>query len=254
MELQERLSLMRPSQESVLYAVGGDGTLQTLVNNVDLEKTTLQYLPYGSGNNAYRTFYGENQKFDLEKDILSDNIIEADLGMANGEYFTCMLGLAIDARAGNNLAKFKDLNISGKMKYYLSIIYTLAMESKPIQLKMTFDGMGIEQRSSFISITNGPTIGGQTPINPAANPFDGKLNAVVAEALSVPKLLYLFTRIDNKGTHLTNAKAVKTYEFEKLLIESEDILLHELDGEIREASTIDVKVCPKVLKLKGKRY
>jgi len=252
-DLKKQIAPFNGSEEAVLYAVGGDGTLQALVNSVDLSTTTLQYLPYGSGNNAYRTFYGVEQRFDLEKDILSENIIEADLGMANGEYFTCMLGLAIDARIGNNLSKFRNLKVSGKMKYYLSILYTLLREADPVTLKMIFDGMTIEQKSSFISITNGQTIGGQTPINPAANAFDGKLNAVVTEALSTMKLLGLFTKID-KGTHLDDSSVVKTYEFEKLLIESDGPLIHELDGEIRESSIIDVSVCPKVLKLKGKRY
>jgi len=213
-----------------------------------LTNATLQYLPFGSGNNAYQTFY--DQEFDLKRDILSEGIITADLGIANDEYFTGMLGLGIDANIGNNLARFRSLKLSGAAKYHFSIFYTLMRDRMPVDVRMQFDQKSVEQASSMISITNGPTIGAKTPINPASNAFDGKLNAVVSEDLSLLKLLSLFTKIDN-GKHLDDPK-VATYEFEKLLIRSDEELLYQLDGEIRTAKTIDIAVCPRILTLKGK--
>jgi len=247
--LKSELEKIKSMDNTVLYAVGGDGTLQTLVNNVDLSNTILQYLPYGTGNNAYNTFY--QQKFDLEQDILSENIIEADLGIANGEYFTGMVGLGIDGKSGNNLAKFKKLGVPGKAKYYSAILYTILTDANPINVKMHFDGNTRIEKSSMISITNGPTIGGKTPINPKANAFDGKLNALIADDLSRLDFLRLMMKVDS-GAHLQDPR-VSTIEFKKMLITSEEELLYQLDGEIRKTQQIDINVCPKILKMKGKR-
>ena len=248
-ELKESVTRFEPQKDAVYYAVGGDGTFQVLANAVNLENSVLQYLPYGSGNNAYITFY--NREFDLERDILSAGTFKADLGQANGEYFITMFGLALDARIGNNLAKFKWLPLPGKSKYYASILYSLLFSSKPVNVKMTVDGIGEEKTSSFISITNGPTAGGNTPISPHSSAFDGKLNAIVADKLSLPGALGLFSKI-NTGGHLDDPR-VSQYLFEELTFESGKKMLYEIDGEIRYSDNIKIKVCKNAVTMKGIR-
>lgn len=246
-DLKDKVEQCKEYKDAVCYAVGGDGTFQTLVNAVDLDNSVIQYLPYGSGNNAYITFY--NQPFDLKRDILSTNIFKADLGQANGEYFVTMFGLALDARIGKNLDKFKWLPVPGKAKYYASIFYSLFFQSRPVKIKMTVDGVMKEQVYSFISITNGSTIGGQTPISPFSSAFDGKLNAIITDSLLLTKLLKLFLKID-AGEHL-KAPCVSQYLFEELIFESGEKLLYEIDGEIRFANNIKINVCKDAVTLKG---
>ncbi|MDR2586500.1 MAG: hypothetical protein LBC84_09870 [Prevotellaceae bacterium] len=248
-DLKNKVGQCKECEGLVYYAVGGDGTFQSLVNSVDLENSVLQYLPFGTGNNAYITFY--NQDFDLKRDILSTDTFKADLGQANSEYFVTMFGLALDANVGNNLVKFKCLPISGKGKYHASIMYSLLFCSKPIKAKMTMDGKTQDIVSSFISITNGPTTGGNTPINPHSSAFDGKLNALITEKLSFSQALKLFSKVKT-GEHM-NASCVSLYLFEELIFESGKKLLYEIDGETQYAEVINIKVCKDVLTLKGKR-
>ena len=247
-ELKEKTEQYKAQSNSVYYAVGGDGTFQALVNSVDLKSSVLQYLPYGSGNNAYRTFY--NQSFDLKRDILSTDTFKADLGQANGEYFVTMFGLALDSNIGNNLAKFKWLPIPGKSKYYFSILFTLLFYNKPVDVMMTVDDKTEEKLSSFISITNGPTTGGQTPISPKSSAFDGKLNAIISEKMTLIKAMKLFSKVKTGG-HL-NDPIVSQYLFEDLTFESNENLMYEVDGEIRYASRIEIKACRDAITLKGK--
>ncbi|MCL2807175.1 MAG: hypothetical protein FWD27_03285, partial [Coriobacteriia bacterium] len=230
------LSHTSPFVPHCLLCVGGDGTLQALINAVDLTSAVIQYLPYGSGNNAYRTFY--NQPFDLRRDILSNNTFTADLGCANGEYFATMLGLALDSSIGNNLAKFKWLPLPGKTKYLASALFSLLFCNEPVRLKMTVNGRTEQLTTSFVSITNGPTIGGQTPMQPYASAFDGRLNALVAQRLTPTAALRLFSQV-KKGEHLHDP-LVSHFEFEELLFESAENLMYEVDGEIRSASRIRV--------------
>ena len=251
-ELKYEVKQYAAHDNVVYYAVGGDGTFQVLVNAVDLENAVLQYLPYGSGNNAYLTFY--NKSFDLKRDILSAETFKADLGQANGEYFITMFGLALDAKIGYNLARFKRFPIPGKAKYYMSILYTLLFQRKPVKIKLTAGGESKDITSSFISITNGATIGGQTPISPYSSAFDGKLNAVICDKVPLSDLLKLFSSIDSSGKHL-NSPHVTQYLFEELSFENENDnkLMYEIDGEIRHASRIDIKACKDAITLKGIR-
>ena len=226
-DMQAKVQDFKAYADAVYYAVGGDGTFQSLVNAVDLENVLLQYLPYGSGNNAYITFY--NQPFDLKRDILCIDSFKADLGQANGEYFITMFGLALDSGIGSNLSKFRRLPFSGKAKYYASIFYTLLFDNKPVKVQMTVDGIREERVSSFISITNGPTTGGQTPISPHSSAFDGKLNALIAEKLSFFEVLKLFSNVKT-GKHLDDPR-LSQYLFDELLFESDEPLRYEIDGE-----------------------
>ena len=248
-DLRSKARRYKENADVVYYAVGGDGTFQALVNAVDLENAVLQYLPFGSGNNAYTTFF--NQAFDLERDILSTDTFKADLGMANGEYFVTMFGLALDASIGNNLAKFKWLPLPGKAKYYASIVYSLLFSAKPVKVKMTVDGLTEEKESSFVSITNGPTTGGNTPISPHSSAFDGKLNALIADKLSFPQALDLFSKIKTGG-HLTDPR-VSQFLFEELIFESDRKLLYEIDGEPHYSDLIKLNVCKGAMTLKGLR-
>jgi diacylglycerol kinase family enzyme len=248
--MQSKVQKSKTSTEAVYYAVGGDGTFQSLVNAVDLENAVLQYLPYGSGNNAYITFY--NQPFDLKRDILCEDTFKADLGKANGEYFVTMFGLALDSNIGKNLSKFKRLPISGKAKYYTSIFYTLLFNSEPVNTRMTVDSKTEEKVSSFISITNGPTTGGQTPVSPHSSAFDGKLNALVADKLSFMQALKLFSKIKT-GEHLNDPK-ISQYLFENMVFESLKPLMYEIDGEIRHAKKIKIEACKNAITLKGRKH
>jgi len=246
-ELKEIVDRYHTAKDVVYYAAGGDGTLQALVNAVDLSHAVIQYLPFGSGNNAYVTFYG--QSFDLKRDILSTDIFKADLGKVNGEYFVTMFGLALDAHIGSNLEKFRGIPVSGKVRYFISIFYTLAFDMQPIQVIMTADGQTERKVSSFISVTNGPTIGGRTPISPNSSAFDGRLNALVSDRLTRLQALKLFSKISS-GTHLSS-KRVSQYLFKEMVFQSDSELLYEIDGEPRKSDFIRVGVCRNSITLKG---
>jgi len=249
-DLKSKVQKNNEYVDSVYYAVGGDGTFQSLVNAVDLGNAVLQYLPYGSGNNAYRTFY--NRKFDLERDILCNDTFKADLGKANSEFFVTMFGLALDSSIGKNLSKFKRFPISGKAKYYASILYSVFFDCKPVNVKMTVDGITEEKISSFISITNGPTTGGQTPISPRSSAFDGKLNALVADKISSMQVLKLFSKVKT-GKHLSDP-CISQYLFERMILESLEPLMYEIDGEIHYAKRIEIEACKNAVTLKGRNY
>lgn len=251
-ELRNKISYLKEKNlnDVVFYAVGGDGTFQSLVNEVDLTKTILQYLPFGTGNNSYRTFY--NQVFDLKNDILSQQLFSADLGKANEEYFVSMAGLGLDAKVGKNVEKFRKCLMPGKVKYYFSILNTLMTERDPVKLKLSIDGNRMDNYFSLISIANGPTIGGRTPMAPDATAFDGKLNAIITNNLQLHQMITLFSKIDEKGSHLKNENLVKEYLFENMNLESQDALLYELDGEIRYNKKVEISVCPKIMTLKGR--
>ena len=248
-ELEQVKDKFKQYENAVYYAVGGDGTFQALVNTVDLKNNVFQYLPYGSGNNAYITFY--NRPFDLERDILCTDTFKADLGQANGEFFITMFGLALDAHIGRNLSKFRKMHLSGKSKYYASIFYTLLFDSKPVKVRLSADGVTEDIVSSFISITNGPTTGGQTPISPLSSAFDGKLNALLSGNLSHRGAFILFSKVKS-GMHL-HEPGVTHILFEKMTFESDDDMMYEIDGEIHFAKKIDIKVCPNAITLKGKK-
>ena len=63
------------NEKNIIYSVGGDGTLNEVLNGIMGSKNMLGVLPAGSGNDFYRT---------LEK--IDDEMPLIDVGEVNGKY------------------------------------------------------------------------------------------------------------------------------------------------------------------------
>ena len=83
-------------ENTVVYSVGGDGTLNEVVNGIAEGKCKLGIIPTGSGNDFYRTL----------KETKNENI-RLDLGKVNGRYFINIASVGMDAETCNNANKIK---------------------------------------------------------------------------------------------------------------------------------------------------
>lgn len=69
-EATEIASRFKNEEDTIVYSVGGDGTLNEVVNGIAKGKCKLGIIPTGSGNDFYRTLkeaQTENVRLDLGK-------------------------------------------------------------------------------------------------------------------------------------------------------------------------------------------
>ena len=110
-------------EEVRLYACGGDGTLNEVVNGViGCPNAAVTHYPGGSGNDSIKIFDDPAAFTSIER-LLSAEEAPFDLIRCNDSYALNVLSIGFDARVGTDIARFKRLPlVTGKGAYVLSIV------------------------------------------------------------------------------------------------------------------------------------
>jgi len=231
----------------IVVAVGGDGTVNEVVNGLVGTNSTLGIIPIGSGNDFSRAIgLARNIKKDL-KILLAKKTREIDLGFVNNRYFVDGLGIGFDAEASMKVRKFlKYLN--GFLAYLASVLRTLVTYQFP-QVKITLDNSQVIKMGILLmAVMNGPRYGAGFYVAPSAKIDDGLFTICLIEKCGrfyalrqIPKVL--------KGTHV-KLPIVKIITSKQVKIESESILPAHVDGEILPPQQkFEAKIVPKCLKV-----
>ena len=231
-------------ENSVIYAVGGDGTANEVLCGTVGSTNTLCVIPQGSGNDFVRSLYAKIKQKHNPKAIL--NRVkdfckrQIDCGRANDSFFMNIASVGFDAEVVRNSEKFKDKPGLRKISYILSMLYTI-FSFHGVDLEGEIDGVPFRQKSLLFCIANGKYYGGGIKIAPEAVIDDGKLDAYLIE--SVPAWLFLsILPLLAMGKH-TKLKFVKHVRAEKIVIRGKDLTLN-LDGELSPAPEARFEVLP----------
>ena len=104
---------MYKTENNIIYAVGGDGTINLVLNELVGGNSSLGIIPVGSGNDFYRKLNEYN------KELIDVNVMKV-----NDKYGINIFSLGIDAEICANAEKMKNLKINSNYIYICSILYT----------------------------------------------------------------------------------------------------------------------------------
>lgn len=235
-------------KDITIYAVGGDGTFLEAINNINPD-IPLGLIPCGSGNDFYRYFGGVNK--DLKANII--NTIHAkerliDIGQSNVMKFANTTSLGIDAKINYDASKMiRKSFITKGPAYVLSIIYN-AIFLKSLNVKMIVDGKNRDGEYYIICNMNGSYYGNGACAAPLAKVDDGYFDLVLfkkANRLKVYKTLVKYLK--GKATIKDGVEVVRCKE---VIIDSNDEMTCQSDGENYLTKHLDLHMLPKYLKLK----
>lgn len=203
---------------AVIYSVGGDGTLNDVVNGLSGGQAYLGIIPCGSGNDFIRN--------------IDDKTDKIDLGKVNDRYFINIVSFGIDAEVAN---KVNQLNKNGgsKFVYPKGIIMTFPKFKSPsIILNNT------PKDITILSICNGSYYGNGIQLAPHADIDDGQFDLYLVEKLNKIKIIYLFSKL-LRGTHENNPQ-VKYSHIKNLQINSLQPIICNIDGEITKGKDFNI--------------
>lgn len=235
-------------KDITIYAVGGDGTFLEAVNNINPD-IPLGLIPCGSGNDFYRYFGGVNK--DLKTNII--NTIHAkerliDIGQSDVMKFANTTSLGIDAKINYDASKMiRKSFVTKGPAYILSIIYN-AIFLKSLNVKMIVDGKNRDGEYYIICNMNGSYYGNGACAAPLAKVDDGYFDLVLfkkANRLKVYKTLVKYLK--GKATIKDGVEVVRCKE---VIIDSNDEMTCQSDGENYLTKHLDLHMLPKYLKLK----
>ncbi|HHW48289.1 MAG TPA: diacylglycerol kinase family lipid kinase [Clostridiaceae bacterium] len=232
-----------------VYSVGGDGTLNEVVNGMVGSNSSLAIIPAGSGNDFIKSIVNSNME---PKDILvrainGSKVRLADLAKVNERYFINISSIGFDAEVVYNTNKIKKLPcIPGKLAYILGVLITL-FKYNNYYLKVTIDGQYIETKSLLTAVANGRYYGGGMLPTPNAEIDDGQFDICLISEVNRFKIFRFLPRFI-KGLH-GNLKEVSFYRGKKITIECDKDLAINIDGEVNKVRKASFEIIPKAISI-----
>jgi diacylglycerol kinase (ATP) len=241
------------SGQRLLFALGGDGTFQALVNATYGSEVVLGVLPAGGGNDFAAALQLPDDPVAAAEAILRGHPIGVDLARAHTADGRVRLylgggGLGLDAEA-LRYANETFRRMPGRSRYIASALWAFCGH-RAIGVAAEFPGSdlpSIEVNSLLAAVLNTPTYGSGIRLASDARLDDGWLDAVMVEDLSAFQVLRLLPRLLKSGelrtphVHRVRVQAVK-------FTTDRPCLFHG-DGEIFGPTPVVIEVVPQAVRV-----
>ena len=230
-ETKKTMSRFKNS-EQIITAVGGDGSINLLLNDLIGTKNILSFVPNGTGNDFYR--------YCLEE--LDDGIHDVDIVKINDRYFINVACFGIDADIANDDRFIHNRFIPKSMRYNAGVVYYF-LTYKPKTMKVAIDGKEIQGRFTTIIAANARYYGGGYRPSPTSFIDDGKMEILLVDELNKPAMAKTILSMKD-ASHLKNP-AVHSYTGDKFILSSDSVIGANIDGEPLYADRFEIKMIPK---------
>jgi YegS/Rv2252/BmrU family lipid kinase len=230
-----------------IYSLGGDGTINEIVNGMAGTNASLGIIPTGSGNDFLRSIHPEYTIREMIEDTINGVEKKIDLARVNDRYFINISSIGFDAEVVFNAIKFKRVpGVTGSMAYLISLFYTI-FKNKINEITINIDGTEMKLRILLAAIANGRYYGGGMLPAPDAKMDDGLLDVCLVREVSRFKIFNLFPKY-MKGLH-GEIEEVSFHRGRKIRIEGRNAIPLNIDGEIVTAKAIEYEILEDAIKV-----
>lgn len=220
-------------EEGILLAVGGDGTVNEVVNGIAaagaFPTATLALLPTGSGNDLCRTLGISGDPLSVLRHLASGSCRPLDVGLVGERCFLNICGVGFDAEVAYAVNQgFRWLR--GTPAYLAGVLKAL-VGFRPVAFDLVLDGQSLAFKGMMVAVANGAFFGSGIKIAPRAEVDDGLFDVCVVGEVSKLELLRLLPRAYSGGHE--GHPAVRFFRAREVRISSpEGSLYVQGDGEI----------------------
>ncbi len=239
--------------QHLLFAMGGDGTFQALVNASFGADVVLGVLPIGGGNDfasavglpsdpaeaAEAMLCGQPRYVDLVRVRTADGRTRLYAGGG---------GIGLDAEAARH-AGGAYRHLPGRFRYIAAALHALAAYV-PLGVRIDFpesETPSFEAKVLLTAVLNSPTYGAGVRLAPGAAVDDGLLHVVLIEELSKLGVLTLLPRLMVNGELRT--PRMKRWLAKRVKLTTNRPCLFHGDGEILGPTPVELEVVPKAVRV-----
>jgi YegS/Rv2252/BmrU family lipid kinase len=235
--------------------IGGDGTMNEIVNGIFQQKTvntkdiTMAFIPVGSGNDWVRTVGIPHDYEGAIKTIKTGSFFLHDVGKViyqkddkrNERYFANIAGIAYDAFVVQRVNKKKSGN-------YKMTVFTSLLKYTPQPLKLILDGKEVLNEIVFSGAIGHGRFNGKAMMQlPDAMPDDGIFDLTIYRNCSKMQVVKNTNKLYDGS--FVKLPFISQYAATKVRIEAEIPVYVETDGEELGHSPIDIEMLTRSLKI-----
>lgn len=149
--------------EYVITSIGGDGSINLILNDIIDTRNTLAYIPLGTGNDFYKANLEDYEK----------GIHEVDVIQINDRYFINVACFGVDADIANDDRFIHNRFIPEAMRYNAGVIYYF-LTYRPKTLTVEIDDHKIIKEVTTVVVANAKYYGGGYKVAPEAGSMMGR--------------------------------------------------------------------------------
>lgn len=243
--------VLKALDEVVSYVViGGDGTINDIINGLENLDIPLGILPAGTGNDFVKMINigtSDEQRFET---ALNGQIIKIDVGDCNGRKFLNGVGIGFDGQivaAMQNKKKW----LKGQAAYYYEVLRILSTYREKL-FDFTLDKQKYQKDLILLTIGNGSTFGGGFRLTPHAQISDGLLDICEIGKISAISRYLNILKLQN-GTH-DQMPTVQMYQAKSITVSENPVLNAHIDGEFLGNPPFQIKILPAHLSIRIKSH
>ena len=230
-----------------LYACGGDGTLNEVVQGaVGFDNVAVTVFSGGSGNDFAKMFDQPEAFFSLER-LLDAQEVTLDLIKCNDDFSLNICSVGLDARIGTDVSHYKRLPLLSGFRAYAASTVVNVIKGIAEHYVVELDGQRLDGEYTMICVCNGRFYGGGFNPVPEADPTDGKLDVLIVDKVSRLQVAGVVGKYKS-GRYRELPHLVQHYRTDAVRIVCDKPVPINLDGELRVAQVVDMSVAREKLR------
>lgn len=242
---------VKPGEYDFITAVGGDGTLNEVVNGIIKggHHTPMAVISAGTVND-FATYLNLPQTAEEFCEMIANfRCKDVDVGKVNDQYFMNVLAGGLLTDVGYKVPKELKA-LFGKIAYYVEGAMDIPRQVfNTMSLKFTSEEYTKETEVIMFIVANSQSVGGLKNVAPLASVSDGLLDVLVLRKVDVGQISNLLLKL-LQGDHL-NHPSVDYFQTKKIKIEplNDMEIPVDYDGECFGEIPVEVEVIEKALKV-----
>ena len=225
---------------TAVLAVGGDGTVNEVVNGLAGSETLMAVLPAGTANVWAREVRLPRHPATAARLLDHGSIHRIDLGSVNGHRFLLMASLGVDSIVVNAISPWAKRNF-GKWAYVTQGLRE-AVRYPPVAARITADGVEMQTDMLMLVVGNTRSYGGAVRITNRAVADDGVLDTVVYGGRGAGRMAGYLARTF-AGRH-GDAPGAAYRRVRTLSVETARPLPIQADGDVVSETPAEIRITP----------
>lgn len=236
------------SSFDVFFILGGDGTLNELINGVveNNLQIPIGVLPGGTFNDFTKTLNLSQKTMQASQDLLNSQIKSFDVLDVNGTYALNFAGIGLMVQNAENVES-NQKELFGKFSYVFSTIKTVS-NPEIYNYRLIADGKEYSGETSMILVANGQNVGGSKIPLEDLSPNDGKMNIFIFDKQNF-SIINDFFKVKDSMNWNEISESITHISCESASLETDPHAKLDIDGEILFETPVDIKLLKDQVKL-----